>query len=156
MKYLNESRPRLLLISDDNIYQKNLITLITGYSFYVDYFDGLRDSIRKFRNFRHGVVLIDEDKLPRNVERFLKSFHRVQHRCLLVILSNDLNKKTRYMNAGAYDVISKTLNVADNSSEIKRLVSSYQMIVKHNLLKFSLIIGALLMPALIALLLTIF
>lgn len=151
MRFLNENRPRLLVISQEDSFQNELVTLMTGYGFYVDYLSTLKDGLRKFKSFRHVIIMLQADELEQNIEKAFRLFNKVQKNVKIVILTNNLEMSPRFLNAGAFDVISKDQSVAESSAQLSRLVMTYRSMVRYNWMKFTLVLMALAVPVLIML-----
>jgi DNA-binding NtrC family response regulator len=150
LKFLNENRPRLLIISPDDSYQKDLVAILTGFGFYIDYQSSLKEAMRSFKTHRHALVFIDEELFPPSVERLFHLFRKIQKRCVIIVLNTGA-VTSRYLNAGAYDVINKTQDLHSQMAQFNRVVVNHHMMVRNNLLQFTLLLFALGLPLIIML-----
>jgi CheY-like chemotaxis protein len=72
MRFAERNMPRLLIISKDPLVRNDMIMLLSGCGYFVDYVENRSEGIAKFRNFKHAVVILDVHALPRSPQRLLK------------------------------------------------------------------------------------
>ncbi len=150
MSVLLRPRKKLLLLSADHQMRDDLMALLTGMGFYVDYEDTLTKALDRFRNVRHSVVFIDERYTPSNSARLYQAFYRIQTNCIVVALVDYENRAHVFSHLadGAWDIMTLPLMHEEVVSKVQRLVKHHQLISSVNFLKHLVLFLLLLFPLL--------
>jgi len=129
MRFLLKNRPRILIASPIAEELQQMTTQCSAMGYYVDYFSNLKDSIRKFRHYRHTIVLLDEQLIPASAKRMLETFYRLQQNCMILVVAKPGSSAWDLCLQGSvHDIITKPLdaenlhlrcNVADRVSNQK-------------------------------------
>lgn len=134
MKLTN--RPRLLIISKDHNVQNDLVTLLTGYGYYVDYVRTRTEGVVKFKNYKHSVVILDFNSYISNGKRLfdiLKAYKRNPVVC--VTATKDEEPLTyKYLQEGVYDIIQLPLKVEYLDFVLNRLIDNSVTNIKYEFL----------------------
>ncbi len=150
MKIFKKNRIRLLVLSQDEVILDNLATMLTGYDFYVDYLSSMKDGVRKFRAFRHPIVLVDERMIPPTSRRLFATFFKVQENCLILPMIHPENGERvgKYLEDGAYSSLNLPLNAREIHERLERLMLFYNTMTKLNYSKILFLNFVLILPIL--------
>jgi len=147
-----QHRNRLLIISKDYFVRDNLVTLLTGYGYYVDYVDNRHDGLIKFREHKHDIAIIDVHSLPHVPSHLFKAFKIYQRNPVIVIAAqiDELSQIYPYLYSDVYDIIRFPLNMDYLDIALKRIVNYNELIRKNGFLKMLITIFLLTAPVWIA------
>jgi DNA-binding response OmpR family regulator len=125
MKRFNRSRPRLLVICGDHAVRSDLVTLLTGYGYFVDYVGSRDEGIRKFTQHKHAVVIIDVPALPRFPERMFRVFRVYSRNPIILVAAHRGEERIvyPYLDEGAYDILELPLQADYLHFRLRRLVA---------------------------------
>lgn len=111
MRFLLKNRPRILVASPVPEDLQQMTTLCSAMGYYVDYFSNLKDTIRKFRHYRHSIVILDENLIPSSAKRLLDTFCRIQQNCMILVVAEAGSSAWDLCLQGSvHDIITKPLN----------------------------------------------
>mgnify|MGYP006293295607 CR=1 FL=1 len=115
----------MLVISRDHKVRSDLVTLLTGYGYFVDYVEDRDEGIAKFRQHKQAVVIIDVPALPRFPESIFREFRAYSRNPIVLIAAHrDEQKKVYpYLDEGAYDVLELPLKTDYLHFRLRRLVA---------------------------------
>jgi DNA-binding response OmpR family regulator len=125
MNVFDRTRRRLLVICRDHKVRNDLVTLLTGYGYFVDYVEDRDEGIAKFRQHKQAVVIIDVPALPRFPESIFREF-RVYSRNPIILIAAHKDEERKvypYLDEGAYDIIELPLKAEYLHFRLRRLVS---------------------------------
>jgi two-component system, OmpR family, response regulator ResD len=124
MGYADRNRSRLLIISKDPKVRNDLIVLLSGCGYFVDYVENRSEGIEKFRNFKHAVVIFDLHALPRSPQRTLNLFRLYKkHPILLIVAQKDEESRLYpYMQLGIFDIVTLPFQVDHLYFILQRLI----------------------------------
>ena len=153
MKIFTKNRVRLLVLSTDEHILDDLATMLTGYEFYVDYLSSMKEGLRKFRAYRHSIVLVDERMIPPTSRRLFAAFFKVQENCLILPLIHPENGERvgKYLEDGAYSSLNLPLNAREIHERLERLMLFYNTNIKLNFYKVLGLNFVLILPILLGL-----
>ena len=126
MRSFEKNRPRLLVISKDLKIRNDLVALLTGYGYFVDYVETRSEGITKFRQNKHAVVIVDVHSLPKFPERMLKLFSYLQRNPIILIAAHKEDQQIvfPYLRCGVYDILPLPLQVENLDIIFRRMVNS--------------------------------
>ncbi len=141
-------RTRLLVISKDGRLRNDLVTLLTGYGYFVDYVDSRIGGLRKFRETKHAIVIIDVPTLPREPSHFFRSFRVYSRNPIFLIAAKDeeMIKVEPYLKKEVYDIVNIPLKMVYLNFSLKRLVDHMERMRSNEFLKTAIILAALATP----------
>ncbi|MBD3316474.1 MAG: response regulator [Chitinivibrionales bacterium] len=125
MKTFDRTRRRLLVICRDHKVRSDLVTLLTGYGYFVDYVEDRHEGIAKFKQHKQAVVIIDVPALPQFPESVFREF-RVYSRNPIILIAahkDEQRKVYPYLDEGAYDIIELPLKADYLHFRLRRLVA---------------------------------
>ena len=149
-----QHRTRLLVISKDNAMRNDLVTLLTGYGYFVDYVENRHDGLRRFRENKHAIVIVDVHTLPRVPAHFFRAF-RIYRRNPIIIIAATEEEMPRvypYLCRDVYDILQLPLKMDYLDFVLKRLVEHHVIMKSNEFLKTLMLMLGLIAPIWIALL----
>lgn len=149
MRKFDKNRTRLLLICKDPDINIKLVTLLTGYGYYVDYVTTRQEGILKFRQHKQGVIIFDASLLPRYPKHLFRLFRTSlsNPKILITARPEQQQKVYPYLNECVYDFIQVPLNFENLDFILHRLVaydtltSQYEflyLLIKLSIISFPL------------------
>lgn len=148
MKRFLKARTRLLVISADIAVRDKLVTLLTGYGYYVDYVRTRSEGVSSFRKYKQAVVVIDHLLLPRHPE-WLISLFRIHKKNPIVLIAapiGHMEQMVPYLKMGAYDVLHLPLQVDYVEIIFRRLVNYSRLSALKEFIQVLSILLALVAP----------
>lgn len=137
-----KNRPRLLIISKDHKVQNDLVTLLTGYGYYVDYVVSRTQAVSKFKNYKHSVVILDFKSYISNGKRFFDVLQAYKKNPVVCVTADkDEEPLTyKYLQQGLYDIIQLPLKVDYLDFVLRRLIDNSALTVRYEFLKLLIMI----------------
>jgi|GEM_PF-1035302 len=125
MRKFEKNRTRLLLICKDQSITNDLVTLLTGYGYYVDYVATRKEGILKYKQYKQAIVIFDAASLPRYPRLLFDIFQFYSSNPKILIAAHPDEEKKIYpfLNKGVYDIIQLPLRAEYLDFNIRRLVS---------------------------------
>lgn len=119
-----KNRPRLLVICQDAQLRNNLVVLLTGSGYFVDYVETRLEGLVKFRHHKHAVIVMDVPALPRFPKRLFRLFRVYKRNPIVLIVAHDHeeNRIYPYLSWDIYDIVSLPLKTDYLYCVLKRLV----------------------------------
>jgi DNA-binding response OmpR family regulator len=137
MRRSDQNRPRLLVISKDNQVRNDLVILLSGCGYFVDYVVNRSEGIGKFRSFKHAVVIMDVHALPRFPKRMLRLFRVYKKNPIILIVarSDEANQVYPFMRLGIFDVITLPFQADHLYIVLKRLIEHSRLVAQHEFIR---------------------
>ncbi|HZH74347.1 MAG TPA: hypothetical protein VFD91_17785 [Mariniphaga sp.] len=138
MKNFEKNRTRLLVICQKDDLTCNLVTLLTGYGYYVDYVKTLTDGVTRFKGYKHTIVIVDSDLLPERPEELFTVFkyYTVNPKILIVAGKNEEEAIYPYLDNGIYDIIQVPLRFRYLHYKLRKLVVNDNLMSKYEYYQF--------------------
>lgn len=148
MKVFEKARTRLLVIAQDLKVRENLVTLLTGYGYYVNYEQDREQGLKSFIKYRQTVVIIDLPSLPSDPEEMMRLFMVNKKKPIIIIAVETKDKKHvfKYLKKGVYDVLYLPLTMNYLEVVLKRLVNHSELFVHNEFTKTLVTLTLLVMP----------
>ena len=155
---LQKNLPRLLVIFADDSVRSNIVTLLSGYGYYVDYESKISKGIKRFRQTKHPIAILDVKALPENEDTLLKLFTVYKRNPMILVAAEkkDEHNMIRYLQSGVYDIIPLPLEVEHLDFVLKRLIDHSQLLFKFEFLKLFAVTVGLTFPLIILFLLKLY
>lgn len=140
MKKFNKNRTRLLVICQDGRLSNDLVTLLTGYGYYVDYVTSWKEGIQKFSQHKQTIVLIDAASLPKYPKHLLQMFrfYTLNPKIMIVATKEEEEKLYPYLDNGVFDIIQVPLRYDYIDFNLRRLVSYDRVCAQYTFLRMIL------------------
>ncbi len=136
MRKFEKNRTRLLIICKDTNLTNDLISLLTGYGYYVDYVLTRREGIIKYKQYKQAIVIFDVPSLPkhpRHLFRFFKIYSS-NPKILIAARQEEEQKMYPFLNDGVYDIIQLPLRFEYLDFNLRRLVSYDNLTARYEFL----------------------
>lgn len=111
--------------------RNDLITLLTGFGYYVDYVNTRIEGLKKYRHYKHAIVIFDVPALPRFPKRVFRLFRFFSRNPIILIAAKPQEQPliNKYIEErGVFDTIELPLHVNVLAFKLRRLL-------EHNLLQ---------------------
>jgi DNA-binding response OmpR family regulator len=133
----SHNRPRLLVISKDSQVRNDLVILLSGCGYFVDYVVNRSEGIAKYRSFKHAVVIMDVHALPRFPKRMLRLFRVYKKNPIILIVARteDAHQVYPFMRLGVFDVITLPFQADHLYIVLKRLVEHSRLLAQHEFIR---------------------
>lgn len=128
MRCFLKQRIRVLVVCVDPMVENLVVSLLTGFEFYVDYVDNMPAALERFKTYRHPVVLLDQS-LPKVSLRRLPGYLRMLQRdCLVVAIAQpgQGHEITRRMDGNYYDIVELPVTSHDLLFRVRRLLKQHE------------------------------
>lgn len=148
MRFAEKNMSRLLIISKDPAVRNDMIILLSGCGYFVDYVETRSEGITKFRNFKHAVVILDVHALPRSPHRMLRLFRMYKKNPIILIVAekSDETKLFPYMQLGIFDIVTLPFHVDYLYFVLKRLIEHSKLTAQNEFSKILIMMFLFTMP----------
>jgi DNA-binding response OmpR family regulator len=138
MKKFNRNRTRLLVICQNEALSNELVTLLTGYGYYVDYVTTRKEGIIKFGQHKQAIVIIDAASLPRFPNHLFQTFkyYTINPKIMIAATREEEEKIYPYLDKGVFDIIQVPLRFEYIDFNLSRLVAYDRVSARFSFLKF--------------------
>ena len=150
MRQFLKQRIRVLLVCTNPQVQSQLVSMLTGFEFYVDYVDNVNDALVRFKSYRHPVVLIDESLLGATPQRLLDLFRLVQRDCLVLAIApaGQSHEVLQRVEHGLFDILETPINPVDLRFRVRRLLKQHANKSSLNYMRVMFLVAMFLSPLL--------
>jgi len=151
-KKYERTRPRLLVICKNQQARNDLVTLLTGYGYYVDYVDSRAAGVLNYRAHKQAIIIMDVPALPQYPERMFKLFS-MYRRNPVILIAAQINEEAAvypYMQQGVYDIVQLPLKPGYQHYILRRLVEHSSLMAQNEFMKYMLSLGLLGIPVCVA------
>jgi len=142
------NRHRVLVISKNDDLRNDLVTLLSGYGYFVDDFKDRLEGIRQFRAHKQSIIILDIPILRRFSKRIFYLIKMIQINAVVLIAAH--HKETQiafqHMKKGAYDILNLPLKTEFLIQTIERAQSHHRTILENMFVKNVLFFGLLMAP----------
>jgi DNA-binding NtrC family response regulator len=141
-------RHRVLVISPSPSLRDELVTLLSGYGYFVEYSATRLEGIRKFRAHKQPIVIVDIPVLRHLPARLFRLFQMVRRNTIVLIAAHKKEEVEAFqlMRLGAYDVLNLPLKTDFLKLTLTRASSHHKMIIENIFVKNALFFGVLMLP----------
>jgi two-component system response regulator ResD len=148
MRFAERNRSRLLIISKDPLVRNDMIMLLSGCGYFVDYVETRSEGIAKFRNFKHAVVILDIHALPRSPQRLLGLFRMYKKNPIILIVAEKENESRLYpyMQLGIFDIVTLPFHVDYLYFVLRRLIDHSRLTASNEFARLLLLMIFLTLP----------
>ncbi len=148
MKVFERTRTRLLVIARDAKVRENLVTLLTGYGYYVDYVEDREQGLMSFIKYRQAVVIIDLPSLPSDPKEIMRLFMMHKKNPIIIVAAEIKDEKCvlQYLKNGVYDVLYLPLTMNYVEVVLKRLVNHVELLARAEFVQTLGTLTLLVMP----------
>lgn len=142
------NRHRVLVISGNTAVSNELVTLLSGYGYFVEYCQSRIEGMRKFRAHKQPIVILDMGVLrifPKRLFRFIQLIRKNT----IVLIAADKKEEAEAFDRvamGAYDVLNLPLKTEYLKLTLKRALAHHRMTLENLFVKDLVFFGLLIAP----------
>ncbi len=152
-KHFQKNRPRLLIICKSSAVRGDLVTLLTGYGYYVDYEEEFSEGLNSFREHKQAIVILDPLSLPKHPERMFQFFNTYRRNPVVLIAAyrEEHRRLFPYLQQGVYDIVELPLNSDYLQIALRRMVEHGALLSGNEYMRTVLALVSLSTPVWLAL-----
>ena len=143
------NRHRVLVISRNSDLTNELVTLLSGYGYFVEYCQSRSVGIRKFRAHKQPIVILDVPILRFLPKRLLGFLHRVRKNTIVLIAANKREEGEAFESlalGGAYDILNLPLKTEFLKLTLNRAMAQHRLTLENIFVKNVVFFGLLMLP----------
>ncbi len=143
------NRHRVLVISRSSELRNELVTLLSGYGYFVEYCQSRLEGIRKFRAHKQPIVILDVPVLRIFPQRLLRFLHQVRKNTIVLIAAHkneEVEAFEKLALGGAYDILNLPLKTEFLKLTLSRALAQHQLTLENIFVKNVLFFGLLMAP----------
>ncbi|MEO6096588.1 MAG: hypothetical protein ABIW76_13120 [Fibrobacteria bacterium] len=142
------NRHRVLVISSNNDVSNELVTLLSGYGYFVEYCQNRIEGMRKFRAHKQPIVIVDSNVLRLFPKRLFGFIRRVRKNTIVLIAAGKKDESDAVENLalGAYDLLHLPLKTDLLRVTLNRAIAHHRLTLENLFVKNFVFFGLLMMP----------
>jgi DNA-binding NtrC family response regulator len=142
------NRDRVLVISQNTEVSNELVTLLSGYGYYVEYCQGRMEGLRKFRAHKQPIVILDMKVLRIFPKRLFQFIHSIRKNTIVLIAASKKEEAEAFdrVSMGAYDVLNLPLKTEYLKLTLKRAMAHHRLTLENIFVKNIVFFGLLVSP----------
>ena len=142
------NRHRVLVISKNDDLRNELVTLLSGYGYFVEDFKDRLEGIRQFRAHKQSIIILDISILRRFSKRIFYLIKMIQRNAVILIAAQQKETQAafQHMKEGAYDILNLPLKTEFLIQTIERAQNHHKTILENMFVKNILFFGILMAP----------
>ncbi len=142
------NRQRVLVISRSADLRNELITLLSGYGYFVEYCQTRLEGIRKFRAHKQHIVILDMPALRLFPKRLFEFFRKVRKNTIMLIAADKREEPEafRHLHLGAYDILDLPLKTDSLRRILHRALEHHRLLLENLFVKNAAFFGLLMLP----------
>lgn len=142
------NRHRVLVISRSRDLRNELVTLLSGYGYFVEYCQSRMEGIRKFRAHKQSIVILDVPVLRTFPQRLFRFIRMIRRNTIVLIAANrkEEAEAVQRLDLGAYDILHLPLKTDFLKLTLKRALDHHKLTVENLFVKNAVFFGLLMAP----------
>jgi DNA-binding NtrC family response regulator len=141
-------RQRVLVISRNAEVRNELVTLLSGYGYFVEYCQTRMEGMRKFRAHKQPIVILDLPVLrafPKRLFRFMLS---VRKNTIILIAAGKKDESEAFERValGAYDILNLPLKTDMLKLTLNRALTHHRLTLENLFVKNAVFFALLILP----------
>lgn len=142
------NRHRVLVISKSTEVRNELVTLLSGYGYFVEYCHSRVEGLRKFRAHKQPIVILDVPMLRIFPKRLIRFLHRVRKNTIILIAAHKKEEGEAFekLAMGAFDILNLPLKTDFLKLTLNRALAQHQLTLENIFVKNVLFFGLLMAP----------
>lgn len=142
------NRHRVLVISKRPDVRNELVTLLSGYGYFVEYCPTRMDGIRKFRAHKQPIVILDVPILRLFPSRLLRLIQQVRKNTIVLIAAHKHEEPEAFdkVGMGVYDVLNLPLKTEFLKLTLSRALNHHRLTLENLFVKNFVFFGLLMLP----------
>ena len=142
------NRQRVLVISRCAETRNALVTLLSGYGYFVEFCGNRREGVRKFRDHKQGIVILDVPALRFSPERMFKFIRLVCKNTIVLIAAQKQEERNAFqrLHLGAYDILQLPLKTEFLKLTLSRALDHHRIMLQNSFIKNAVFFTSLMFP----------
>lgn len=142
------NRHRVLVISKNDQLRSDLVTLLSGYGYFVEDCADRLEGMRQFRAHKQSIIILDIPALRRFSRRIFSLINLIQRHAIILIAAykHETELAFHHLNLGAYDILDLPLKTEFLIHTLKRAQLYHKMTLENMFVKNVVFLGLLLLP----------
>lgn len=142
------NRHRVLVISRSAELRNELVTLLSGYGYFVEFCGSRMEGVRKFRAHKQSILILDVPVLRSVPQRLFRFIRMIRRNAIVLIAANrkEEAEAVHRMDLGAYDILSLPLKTDFLKLTLARAIEHHQLMVENIFVKNVVFFGLLMLP----------
>lgn len=144
----DNNRHRVLVISRSLDLRNELVTLLSGYGYFVEFSSNRREGVRKFRSHKQSILILDVPVLkcfPKRLFRFIRTI-RKNTIVLIAAHRKEESEAVERLDLGAYDILHLPLRTDFLKLTLKRAIEHQLTMVENIFVKNVIFFGLVMSP----------
>ncbi len=139
---------RVLIIGNRRDVRNELVTLLSGYGYFVDYCGSRLEGLKRFRAHKQAIVILDVPILKKFPRRMIQFFQKVQKNTIVLISAHKDEEMEAFdcLRYGAYDILNLPLKTEFLKLTLSRAQSHHKLILENVFVKNTVFFGVLMAP----------
>jgi DNA-binding NtrC family response regulator len=143
------NRHRVLVVSGNTEVSNELVTLLSGYGYFVESSRNRIEGVRKFRAHKQPIVILDLPILRIMPARLINLIHRIRRNTIVLIAANKKEEAEAFDklgHGGVYDILDLPLKTDSLKSTLNRALEHHRLTLENIFVKNVLFFGLLMSP----------
>jgi DNA-binding NtrC family response regulator len=142
------NRQRVLVMSRNSEMRHELVTLLSGYGYYVEESQSRVDGVRKFRAHKQPIIILDMPMLRLFPRRLIDFFQKVRKNTIVLVAAHKREEDDayQYLRLGAYDLLNLPLKTDSLKLTLNRALTYHQAMLDNVFIGNALFFGLLMLP----------
>jgi two-component system, response regulator, stage 0 sporulation protein F len=131
------NRHRVLVISQNKDVRYELVTLLSGYGYFVEYCQTRMEAVRRFREHKQSIVIVDVPILRVYPKRLFQFIQRVRKNTIVLIAAGKKDESEAFdrLSLGAYDVLHLPLRTDFLKLTLSRALAHHRLTLENLFVK---------------------
>lgn len=144
----DNNRQRVLVISRSTDLRNELVTLLSGYGYFVEFCQSRMEGVRKFRAHKQSIVILDVPVLRTFPQRLFRLFRKVRHNTIVLIAAHkkEEGEAFQHLRLGAYDILNLPLKTDFLKLTLSRALDHHRIMLENLFVKNAVFFGLLMLP----------
>ncbi len=146
------SRQRVLVISKNDDLGHELVTILSGYGYFVEHVPDRMEGMRRFRAHKQSILIFDVHSLRRFSKRIFAMIKTVQKNAIVLVAANPGEEELAFqqLKLGAYDILSVPLKMDFLKLTLNRALDHHKLILDNLFARHALFFAGLMLPVWVA------
>jgi DNA-binding NtrC family response regulator len=142
------NRHRVLVMSRSQELRNELVTLLSGYGYFVEFCRTRMEGVREFRAHKQSIVILDVPVLRSFPHRLFRFIRMVRRNTIVLIAANrrEEAEAVQRLDLGAYDILHLPLKTDFLKLTLARALEHHKLMLENLFVKNVLFFGLLMLP----------
>ncbi len=142
------NRQRILVVSQSPEVRNELVTLLSGYGYFVELAANRLDAARNFRNHKQHIVIFDVPSLRTFPKRLFGFIQTIRKNTIVLIAAHQREEAEafRHLRLGAYDILNLPLSTDFLRHTMNRAMSYHKTLLENLFVKNAVFFSLLMAP----------